>query len=274
MTNFDITRFTQTLKWTLRSSYKSMLAIAASITFAYIVPLAVATLEGLNMHPGYAENSLRSAMLMCSGMFLIFVSIGGCWIFDNMKTKEQRITFKMLPASDLEKFAARALCVTVIWVAIGLAAFCAADITRMLLMLVTGADRVYSLIPEFMSLPLLKINMPDDPTNTLGLSLTATVIAFFSFCTWGHASYVLGGTLFRRRQFALTTVCHILLGFVVSTVLSLKINIRTEDDAIQTVKILTNTSAVVFPILTVLCWWLSYKIFKRMQVINNKWINI
>ena len=30
----------------------------------------------------------------------------------------------------------------------------------------------------------------------------------------------------------------------------------------------------VLAAIAVLNWWLSYRIFKRMQVINNKWINL
>ena len=32
-------------------------------------------------------------------------------------------------------------------------------------------------------------------------------------------------------------------------------------------------AAVLFA-LGVLDWWLSYKIFRRMQVVNNKWVNL
>ena len=254
---------------------KEILTNAAAMFFAMCIPFVVAVLgcRGEAWHV-VAEN-LNAAMATDLGIYIIVSMIGGCWIFNNMKTKEQRITFKMLPATDAEKFAVRVLYVTLVWWLMGIVAFCAADVFRMLVSLIVGTDVVRSTIPDFLSMLF-----GTDGNNRVVINdgrfgnVLPFIVTLYAWVFWVHSLYILGGAFFRRRQFVLTTMAHFVLMLVFTPLI---IDFVDGFDR-ETAKLWADTwawlaSAVLFA-LGVLDWWLSYKIFRRMQVVNNKWVNL
>ena len=136
MKNFDINRFGSVLKWNALMTKKEILTNTASMTFAFVVLAVVQVMSSRNKSDMVVADNFNSFTSFALFVFLIICSIGGCWIFNNMKTKEQRITFKMLPATDLEKFVARALYATIVWWLMAFVAFCLADLFRMLVSLI------------------------------------------------------------------------------------------------------------------------------------------
>ena len=109
---------------------------------------------------------------------------------------------------------------------------------------------------------------------------------FFTAVFYIHSLYIVGGTLFRRQQFLMTSATIVVVVILVSIILSqiswsgdsLDFTTRTWDEKTLTY---TTTFHPAFYILnTVLCaltvfhYWASYKLFTRMQVINNKWLNV
>ena len=275
MKNFDMNRFGRTLKWSALMTKKEALTNLASMTFAFAVLAVVQVMSSRNVPDIVVENNLHNFTSFALFVFLIICSIGGCWIFSNMKNKEQRITFKMLPATDLEKFVVRALYVTVVWWVMAFAAFCLADLFRMLVCLVSGTEIVGSAIPDFLGM------LFSDDNHTVNIngeseifSFVAVVAAANAWGFWVHSLYVLGGAFFRRRQFVLTTLVHFVIGLVfMPIVISVADKIDGESLRESFDAVMWSVTAV-FTLLGLLDWWLSYKIFRRMQVINNKWINL
>ena len=110
--------------------------------------------------------------------------------------------------------------------------------------------------------------------------LTAFVVGSY---LWFHSLYILGGSLFRRQQFLLTSIA-IVIGFFlfVWTTHTLAevsgVNNRFEFMALHDGVWHVHWSYYIILTaeygLTALHYWLSYKIFCRMQVINNKWLNV
>lgn len=275
MKNFDMNRFGRTLKWSALMTKKEALTNLASMTFAFAVLAVVQVMSSRNVPDIVAEHNFQSFTSFALFVFLIICSIGGCWIFSNMKTKEQRITFKMLPATDLEKFVVRALYATVVWWLMAFVAFCLADLFRMLVSLVAGVSIKGSAVPLFFS--MISANT-DVNINTLNSGDVAFAAAIYTMANawafWAHSLYILGGTLFRRRQFVLTTLAHSIIGLVFTPML---IHFVDSSDSLalrDSLVAIVWTAAAVFAVWGLLDWWLSYRIFRRMQVINNKWLNI
>lgn len=275
MTKFNISRFGRTLAWSAQMTKKEALTQCASMVFAFTVPFIIHLLFSYKASEMTVANNLTTATQMNILIYLIFAMIGGCWLFNNMKTKEQRITFKMLPATDLEKFVVRALYATVVWWLMGFIAFCLADLFRMLISLIAGIDIVKSAVPDFLNMLFggndhnISIFGETDMTYVLPLTFAANAWAF-----WVHSLYILGGALFRRRQFVLTTLAHSIIGLVFTPML---IHFVDSSDSLalrDSLVAIVWTAAAVFAVWGLLDWWLSYRIFRRMQVINNKWLNI
>lgn len=275
MKNFDINRFGSVLKWNALMTKKEILTNTASMTFAFVVLAVVQVMSSRNKSDMVVADNFNSFTSFALFVFLIICSIGGCWIFNNMKTKEQRITFKMLPATDLEKFVARALYATIVWWLMAFVAFCLADLFRMLVSLVAGVSIKGSAVPLFFS--MISANT-DVNINTLNSGDVAFAAAIYTMANawafWAHSLYILGGTLFRRRQFVLTTLAHSIIGLVFTPML---IHFVDSSDSLalrDSLVAIVWTAAAVFAVWGLLDWWLSYRIFRRMQVINNKWLNI
>lgn len=275
MKNFDISRFGSVLKWNALMTKKEILTNTASMTFAFVVLAVVQVMSSRNESDMVVADNFNSFTSFALFVFLIICSIGGCWIFNNMKTKEQRITFKMLPATDLEKFVARALYATVVWWLMGFIAFCLADLFRMLISLIAGIDIVKSAIPDFLNMLFggndhnISIFGETDMTYVLPLTFAANAWAF-----WVHSLYILGGALFRRRQFVLTTLAHCIIGLAFTPIIVDFVDSLDKATAEQMFCTVMWTAGSVFTLLFLFNWWLSYKIFRRMQVINNKWLNL
>ena len=254
---------------------KEILTNAASMAFAFAVPFVIHALSSRNRLEALVAQSLHDVTALNLGIYIISCMIGGCWLFNNMNTKEQRITFKMLPATDLEKFVVRAIYVTVVWWITAFVAFCLADLFRMLVCLVSGTEIVGSAVPDFLGM------LFSDDNHTVNIngeseifSSVAVVAAANAWGFWVHSLYVLGGAFFRRRQFVLTTLVHAVIGLVFMPIVISDADKIDGDSLRESFNAVMWSVTAVFTLLGLLDWWLSYKIFRRMQVINNKWINL
>ena len=275
MKNFDINRFGSVLKWNALMTKKEILTNTASMTFAFVVLAVVQVMSSRNKSDMVVADNFNSFTSFALFVFLIICSIGGCWIFNNMKTKEQRITFKMLPATDLEKFVARALYATIVWWLMAFVAFCLADLFRMLVSLIAGVSITGSAVPLFFSMISANTDVNINSLNSGDVAFAAAIYTMANaWAFWAHSLYILGGTLFRRRQFVLTTLAHSIIGLVFTPML---IHFVDSSDSLalrDSLVAIVWTAAAVFAVWGLLDWWLSYRIFRRMQVINNKWLNI
>lgn len=275
MTNFDMHRFGRTFVWNLRMTRKEMLTNAAAMTFAFLVPFIIHILSSIKTPAAHIPGSLEAATQVNILIYSIFIVVGGGFIFKNMKTKEQRITFKMLPATDLEKYVVRVLYVTVMWWILGIAAFVLADLLQMFVSLLAGIGYAGSASPRFFSVLFGSEDINITITGSGGDSFYAAfVTALRAWSFWAYSLYILGGALFRRRQIVLTTLAHFIIGMALTPVF-ISFVYKTDGESARLAPTgLAWAAAVVFAAVALLNWWLSYRIFRRMQVINNKWLNI
>ncbi len=219
-----------------------------------------------------SDEDITGYVKFCILAYFIFISIAGCWIFNNMRTKKQRIAFNMLPATHLEKYLSRYLYVTVFWIIGGIAAFIASDLVGSLLRCFFGYGKLFegtATAFEFcFQTPLVVANTTLEGKDYIPL---------FFWAVFGQASYILGGSFFRRNPLILTWCVQMLIGILASS-FSLTVTDKTITMYILRFDFLDAewvfTSTVVPIVLAILMYVLSYKIFCRMQVISNKWINV
>jgi hypothetical protein len=105
----------------------------------------------------------------------------------------------------------------------------------------------------------------------------------FAWVFYIHSLYIVGGTLFRRQQFLLTSatiaVVSILLVMILNQI-NPQINFITGNWDMKTETYTQIFHPFFYVLNTTLCllivfhYWASYKLFTRMQVINNKWLNV
>lgn len=155
MSKFNYKRFGITFRWTELYLRKNMIKIFALTLAVYLFILLTNTIsESYNGMPaGTQQLTLRSAIRSCSMAYFFWVIISGTWFCPNIKTKQQRITIKMLPATDLEKFLSH-----MAWLAIQLIGmalmFCLADLIRVALFEVLGLDWIQWGIPLFFDMSM------------------------------------------------------------------------------------------------------------------------
>lgn len=223
--------------------------------------------------PVSAERLMHSVELE-SLIYLLVIIISGAWIFADMNTKEGRITVKMLPSTSLEKFLVRFLGVTLGTMIVSLVAFCIADLLRIVACLVTGIDYVKFCLPDF--LEMLFTSRQGIITTGYGGNTYPSGVQFaaMSWCVWAQSLYVLGGTLLRRYQFVIVSTVHVLLFIAFAAVTAYAVgDIETAIDNPANGPLFFTGGGVLLG-FALLNWWLSYRAFSRMQVINNKWINL
>lgn len=274
MSNFDIKRFAKIIRWQCGMSLKSVLSFAAGLSFGYLFPMFGWLYPYLKGEKMMDEGRLMHTVELCTLVYLIVIIIAGTWIFADMKTKEQRIKVKMLPATDLEKYIVRWLGITLGVMVMGIVSYCVADALRMLTCLVAGVDSLHCTIPDFIR--LLFTNGDDTTVNQINNQAFTHGIYFLAtgWVIWAQSLYTLGGTLLNRYQFVVTTAVHIVLflimsAFITDSLADVELAVRSSMNDTWFYAVGTLLMAVA-----VADWWLSYRVFRRMQVVNNKWINL
>ena len=274
MSNFDIRRFAKVARWQCGMSLKSVLSFAAGLSFGYLFPMFGWLYPYLKGAKALDEGRLMHSVELCTVVYMVVVVIAGTWILADMKTKEQRIKVKMLPATDLEKYIVRWLGVTLGTMVVGMVSYCVADTLRILTCLVAGVDYIGCTIPDFLRLLFTDTEMGFTTASSVPAKVQGVYFLATGWLIWAQSLYVLGGTLLRRYQFAITSAVHIVLFIAFAAVIS-----GARVDVEQAVTNIYNNTAfyalgTLFMAVAVANWWLSYRVFRRMQVVNNKWINL
>ena len=201
-------------------------------------------------------------------------------IMSNMRTKESRLSYLVLPATMLEKFVARALSVTAGIVVMLLASSLLAEVVRwaFLPFFPSLADKFKvfvwagawgQIFDSFIGQPKLIINSyafaPQGIMNT--------ILAF-----WLHSLFILGGNYFGKHAFFKTcgTIISVVLAFIGLGILLDTVEvwntIRPLIDFLAKLSESTTFLIIGFTFFCFTCfnWWLSYRCFTRSQVIKPK----
>lgn len=205
--------------------------------------------------------------------FIAFYVLASC-IFNNMKTKLQRESFLMLPACNLEKFVARLLMMSIGVLVQLFAAVILADVIQFIFSFIITPDFHISITWAVLSHIIPTIHPFDNDWLKW--------ITLYSFILFSHSFATLGGTFYRKLPVLLTACTGILLSMILGYIINKlgeagvfdffsHINFSNGSTADYCIII---TAFFVFLALAAFNYWASYKLFTRMQVICNKWINI
>lgn len=292
-TTFDKTRFVKLLKWEMmieRKDYmRFAIGIALTLTFLFCATIIALYFDDVNGYPEDVMLEFKKGIAMKLSVFawtvyLFTIFLGASFVFKNVATKQQRIAFFSLPASNLEKFLVRLFHVMIGYPLCFLVALAFADIMQLFLsfILLKGPDysvvvkmitMLYSPIYNEISGEVIKgcLLFPNGFT-LVGIMESLSYLTFFAF---NYAFWIFCGTLFRRNAWLLTLASQVVIGFVVIMIFRVLSfpsigNLLNESSALTLVYLCIAIAWVVIALM----YWGSYRLFSRMQVINNKWLNV
>lgn len=284
---FDLHRFGMVLRWDLLTNWKSYFYSIAGLAIG-IIMLPISMLYSFPHSHFIVEGDLGNYYegnmpVFLAAIVILFFFISPCNIFSNMKTKLQRENFMMLPANNLEKYAARFLMMSVGSILMMLIATLIADFVQFVLSFFMTPGYHASIIGSSLSqIYKAATNTGDNPICILaGQYKIDAAILGWSFLTMIYSFCLLGGTFFRKQPIILTAVSGIIIFMIIGYCGSELEEWGAFDffkhfnyDNPGTSLCIAIFWSVVFLALAAFSLWASYKLFTRMQVICNKWINI
>ena len=292
MNNFNFNRFSQALKCQFMVTRKSWIRLFGIFTLVLFMANLFWTrvqgfkynsmLDGIEAGNWTMDELIRTynhhvQQTVAFGIvfFCIAMLFFASFMFSQMKDTRSRSAYLLWPVSHLEKYVISLLHSIVLAAVLTIAAYVLADALRVFVDWVTGRIVIWG-VPKLFE--PLGSNAAFDDWQSAWMFITAVFYI--------HSLYIVGGTLFRRQQFLMTSaaiVVIVILEAIIQNQISwigdgLQFANSTWDEKTLTY---TTTFYPAFYILnTVLCaltvfhYWASYKLFTRMQVINNKWLNV
>ena len=216
-----------------------------------------------------------------SATFFSVLFFGGSftasYVLETMNTQQKRTSFLMLPATTFEKFFARFLYVTLGFVVLSTTALLLAEVTRFLLLPLFDLPDTF----KQSTLPSVWQTIMNVRFNFNGSGIMESVVGWL-FLIWIHSFFLLGGCRWYKNAFWKTLGLIILVNFFfifvsVNLVESLDESVIEEivlwceaNFSWVTVTGILSLAIVMFMLLIVLNWWLSYRCFTRSQVIKPK----
>lgn len=263
MAQFDLDRFGNVMsRLSVISQRKiSVIFITFLIIFLVLAKFTTPMFSGKSMDDiGY--KSFVSEVVDFIGIFspIVFFVLGTFFIQD-LEGHQQRINELMLPATNLEKFVARLLLVAVIYPLAICASFIVADgLQQLISMIIAHGERMSMVVAYF---DIDTYVSADSPLWTKALSTLSN-----------YSIAIYGGLLFRKLAWLKSIVVFfivIILFFIGYFFLKLYLYEYTD---YEVVLIGDSYDSMISIGVSLLMFWSSYKIYTRLQVINNRWRNI
>ena len=295
---FSFSRLGMVIKRDWMENWKTNLYVFLGI---FLVFLAVYLFNMADFNNPYVEarkeviHYINPHMVSFVGVTSFLFFYFAAEIMRNMRTKESRLSYLMLPATLLEKFVSRAL-----YVIIGV-----------FLMVVTAsllAEAVHwAFMPFFDELPdkfkvcvwpeawgnlwetinpfktrVVYLNVVEgtDPSTWQPVERSMFFIYLMGYMAsfWQHSIFILGGNYFGKHPFLKTIGTMILIGILIGWACTfidwdglewIADFIRSHSDRL-TEEMVAGFISFIFFAFTALNWWLSYKLFTRRQVVEPK----
>ena len=261
-------RMIQFAKWQLASHRATLLKVAAMVT-------SILTIEFLfSVHiAGRAITNQENLLFL---LWTITFTFCGAWTFPGLSSKQNRTSLFLLPASNAEKFLTSYIRVTLTSLIMPFCAFAAADLIQWLITLIINSESATLLTPWAVK---FAFGAMIDVSHGVSWAITVSLLNLF----WLHSFFLLSGVFFKKLQLLWGTITLGVLAVIVSTSIAVGgyflIDWWKESDfyAIEIMPWAEEAIKIGFCVanllLVVLNYWLAYRIFGRLQVINNKFYN-
>lgn len=280
----DFHRLAMVLRWDALSNWKKYVrnTLGLAFVFSFICIWFQFNWRSNGYVTYYDVKDLYLSDLSGSFMFISFIIFIFCGsrIFIGMKTKASRSLFLMLPATNMEKFISRLLYTVVGTFLMIVASWMIADIIQLVFSLFLTPGMQGSLVGKAFEELFLNNNLDSshfivrNGTSVLGQTFPVGMV-LFSLTLFTHSFFTLGGTVFRKSA-TLLTICSSFILMFATAMISSFVDEEVLRHLVQSME--PNTfgwlMVNVFLLLSVFNYWVSYKLFTHMQIINNKWFNI
>ena len=224
MKQFSFQRFAQLLRLDIRLNryLPAMLGIFLGYFFGF-VGIYWKLVNPPDISLEVLEDVLAfSASRYCLVLTVFYVLVASSMMFTNLSTKDSRLKFFMLPASNLEKMASRFVVVLLFGVAWPLVAYFLADLLRVGVLAVLGvsSDFSFSAVGEMcrQGWQVFAAYCSDGCQGNLSSLYSGLDIVFGLLIVC--LCQVAGGLIFRRRAFVFTNVLLFFVLFTLSWVAS------------------------------------------------------
>lgn len=282
----DIHRIGMILRWDFFTNWKGYLnrtvGLAIGMLLYFLIQLnrfSVWLKSGLTNYDTktYFADMIDINVNIVWTIFGLLFFISAANIFGNMRTKLQRESFLILPANNSEKFLARFIMMSIGSICMMVIALILADFARFIFCLFM-APGYYDCITWAW---LQSIFTAGPFGSHVFLDHPDSILLAVSLGTLTHSFCTLGGTFYRKQPVILTACTAIFISIILGFLGTKAIEIGALDymDKIDYSNPTTSLCmaifwSVVFLALAAINYCASYKIFTRMQVICNKWINL
>lgn len=261
MDTFNFKRFLHTLVWQVVSQRKAYLSVAAGWLLVVLIP---ALLHSQVSESLLDNDTLSSVLWLVLGIYMVTCS---AFIVSDISDKRSRIDSFMLPASKLEKYVSRYVNLLIIRPLTAIVGMAAGDVLQMAVSWLLGGDTT-SVMCAYGN------TVVDDLSD-----MTAMGIMLLWFA---HSLYLLTGVVFRRHAWVKSSALLFGVAIALSTVFILAArytlntmygsgNYYIEFIDTPWVRVLEYAGIAV---VTLFNYWASYRLYARMQAVNNKWHNL
>lgn len=267
MNTFDLQRFGKVFMRLLQ--LRRGILVKWGLTIAAIIFLIAALTSNFELSPEtYGAQhtvSIMGAIGMATFLLGFGSSVAGTFVISDLEDKQDRMFELMLPATNLEKFLARVIFTLVILPLFLLAGVILADLAQQLFSMILHHGARASIIGEFWN-------------NIINNFEAKQYFALMLLYINTNAVAVLGGVFFRKTAWLKTGLTLFILAMlmgILGTLFGFLLALNPDYEVyipewMQNVFVGDSILIIISGCL----YWLAYRIFTRLQVISNRFINI
>lgn len=265
---FQLKRFGHLMTWTLYGQKGQMLTKFVGLTAIFFVAMAL-TVWTQRDNPAWAREGAYHQITA----FCVFIASMACFVFftkvfANLKTKEQRVAYLSLPVSPLEKWLGRVLYACVVLPLLVPFAFVAGDLLATLFARVVGVDYVMAGCANYARLWSQIPNPFKD-----GEQMRAAAAVLYAMMAGGLAlnSLVLLCSTVFRHALPVSIACMVGLVFLFVHWADHAEFGHYSQGEIELACALVATALLLVGLGEL---YLSYRVYRRMEVVPGKFTNL